>query len=189
MIKKPYTTEDLFTEILLKLKKENLYPEMMDYSSADKSGTQILNAEWNPIGIVRFGSNEGIYLDIYGELYTADPAGNEKPITLNIGTFKTLSDDRDAFYRMSRLSADFVIETRAFMRNHPEDFNWSGFDLKAIHNGKCVRWMHAAKRERALELIKQFFKHTSYDYILLINNRTKEEEKLTFEVVAMKEEK
>lgn len=178
MKKKPYTTAELFNEVVKLLKQKGLYESELDYCHADTSGRQFLNEEWSTIGVVRFGSNEGIYLDIYAEGYKENAYSNEPPATINIGTFKTLSRSREAFHMMSRLSANFVLEAEDFIMSHINDFTWNGYNIKLVKSdNKAYNWVTAASYKRATEVIASKLKNKGdYKSILIVNNFTKEEE-------------
>ena len=113
MRKKHYTSGEIFNIIVERLKEKNEYPQILEYSSSTSINIYIKSRDWYPIGILRFGPNEGIYIhfETMGE-----------PDHIPLGAFKTLDANQEALRIMAKLQADFIWECRAFMDEHMESF-------------------------------------------------------------------
>lgn len=169
-MKKP-TNKNLFNIILERLKEQNLVPDILDYSVPAFREVEILSYHWSLFNKLDFGTNEGIYLDIYayGDIGQGDLD------KVNIGTFKTLEQDKDAMYTMAKLNADFVLEMNKYVNSHLDDFNWSGFDVVFFKNEQRMVGYTFGSRVDAMLRIKN---ERDYDYAILTDNRTKKEEKI-----------
>lgn len=124
--KKPFTTVELFNIINEHLKNKGVIPVILDYDLVTRERYNILNYQFDVIGIVNFGGSEGIYLDVYADGIVDDSNTRKK---YSLGTYKTLRDDIDAFKVMGDLNAEFVFAARDFINTHLDDFEWSGFKV------------------------------------------------------------
>lgn len=124
--KKPFTTVELFNVINELLKKKGVLPDILDYGIEATNPVELRSYQFDVIGIVNFGGSEGIYLDIYAD-GIVDNSNTHKKIEL--GTYKTLRDDIDAFKVMGDLNAEFVFAARKFINEHLDDFEWFGFGV------------------------------------------------------------
>lgn len=125
---RPYKSDELFQIIMDQLKEKNLLPDILDYGNTERWHTSdIRYYGWDTVGAVRFGGNEGIYLDVYaiGEVSQRE---NRKEQVL-LATFKTLDKSKEAFKRMSELNAEIVFLMRDFVNDHLSDFEWSGYHV------------------------------------------------------------
>ena len=179
MKKEIYTNEKLFTTIINILKEKELLPDILDYYLADHHSTHILTCEWDTVCNLNFGGNEGIYLDVYAE---GNIGNNVEKIRL--GTFKTLYENREAFYIMAKLEADFIIETRDFVNNHLDDFTWTGYDVKTFKDNKQTGHWSVYNKDRAYNLLKRHYKY-GYDYAIIIDNETGKETKVNREEIVL----
>lgn len=121
-----FTNAALFDSITELLKEQRLFPDILDYSLSGGSVTEIFNYQWDTIGRLYFGSNEGIYLDVYAEGFVTTSGRYEQ---IRLGTFKTLHENLDALYKMAKLQADFMWKTRKFVNDHLDDFTWIGYNV------------------------------------------------------------
>jgi len=112
---KPITTKVLFGIINQRLKEQGLLPDILENVCPARNEYQINGHHWDTIGIVNFGTNEGIWLDLYCYY------GNDKKIP--IGSYKTLYDDKTAYKTMGELNAEFVFETNKYVRDHMDEFD------------------------------------------------------------------
>lgn len=164
--KRLYDTSEFFETIVKILSEKNLLPKDLEaVSTYSLDPHEILDDEWDLIGISRFGANEGIYLDMYMESF---PVGGPSRQYL-LGSFKTLYSDRNALYRMSKLSADFVLEGLNFRLEHSEDFNWTGYELSFFSGEKLCRKITAYSQVAMEYSLKN---GSSFDYVMITENRT-----------------
>lgn len=170
MKKTLYKTNTLFDLINAKLKEENLLPDILDYSLATSSPLPVKTIEWDTIGIVNFGGCEGIYLDIYLEGDTGNDADR-----ILLGTYKTLYRDKESFRVMGNLNTEFVFALREFVNSHPDDFNWTGYDIRFYKGDKKTGGYWSSTENSSMRLIKRHFKEYSPDHAVLIDNSTGKE--------------
>ena len=166
-----HTTADLFRIINAQLKEQNLLPEHLDYALPAYQPTRVLADEWDCIGHINFGGSEGIYLDLYLHGYVGDD--NPDNGDVHVGTYKTLRTDKEAYIDIGKLNAEFVFALKDFVRNHPDDFNWSGFTV-SFYNGEDRKvTYYTDDAEAAVRLILR--NTDKYDKAVVVNNYTKEE--------------
>ena len=118
-MKKPMTTKELFEKIQGILKEKGRLPDILDYGLATHRPVPITNYEFDLKSNLNYGSNEGIYLDLWIEYYE----GKQKQ-QKGLGTFKTLSIDNEAMHIMAALLADFIIEEYSYVNANLDDFTW-----------------------------------------------------------------
>ena len=164
--KKLYTNETLFNTIVNILREKGLLPDILDYDLSDRHITDIKTCEWDCTADLRFGGNEGIYLDVYAEGNIGD--GHEK---VRLGVFKTLGESKDYFYQMAKLQADFIWETREFVNDNLHDFDWTGYDIEFYKEGTKTMHVWTASKESAYRSLKRRYKY-DFDYAYLIDNET-----------------
>lgn len=177
MKKKLYTNESLFNTIVSNLKEKGLVPDILDYDLSDRNITDIRTCEWDCTADLRFGGNEGIYLDVYAE----GNLGNGQNKT-RLGVFKTLGESKDYFYAMAKLQADFIWETREFVDSHMEDFNWTGYDIEFYKEERKTMHVWTATKESAYKSIKRRSLY-GFDYVLLIDNETCQATKIKYDEI------
>ena len=119
MRKQPYTTAELFNIVNNSLEEKGLLPDILDYGLPEHSEIFIKDYGWDLIGIVNFGSSEGIYLDLFCVGETGNPGRNK----VRVGTYKTLYETKEAFKSLGALNAEFVYEVKDFVKSHFEDFD------------------------------------------------------------------
>lgn len=165
-----YTNKELFTIIISIMKGQGILPDLLDYALAESHVVEIINYQWDTIGRLNFGGNEGIYLDIYaeGSVTTLD-----KPERIRLGTFKTLHGDREALYKMAKLEADFVWETRRFVNSRLDDFTWLGYDVTFYRNGKKTVSYTCHVEEAKERALKNHL--ATCDYAVVRDNMTRKE--------------
>lgn len=57
------------------------------------------------------------------------------------GNLNTLEDTTDARHIMEELLANVLIEKRAHVSDHPDDFIWEGVKIRVFeHDGKELSW-------------------------------------------------
>lgn len=116
---KRLTNVELFKLIDRELDEKGLKDNAcLDYALAPREVFEIRRVEWDTIGIVNFGGNEGIFLDLYAR---GDTGNEQKKIPL--GTYKTLRESKEAFKAMGDLNAEFVFAVNSFVNGHLELFD------------------------------------------------------------------
>ena len=162
---RPYKSDELFQIIMDQLKEKNLLPDILDYGHAERWHTSdIRYYGWDTVGAVRFGGNEGIFLDVYA-IGEVSQQGNRKEQVL-LATFKTLDESKEAFKRMSELNAEIVFLMRDFVNNHLSDFEWSGYLVKFYDKDGNEVWhgFTCQDEEQAERSLKREFKRYGEEY-------------------------
>ena len=178
--KKPYMNEELFEVIVDILKKKNLLPDILDYHLAERHDSkEIRSYEWDTIGIINFGGSEGIYLDVYAQ---GEIGNNESKVRL--GTFKTLNRSREDFYIMAKLQTDFVYETRDFVNDHIDDFEWTGYNVRFYKGDKRTIGYTTGSKEGINRLLKRHIE-SDFDYVVITDNATCKERTIEKEKIAL----
>ena len=161
-----YTNSMLFDNIVELLKADGKLPDHLDYYlSPDYKTFPITNTGWDVFGITDYGGSEGIYTDMTIRGYV----GNEKEGMFNIGVFKTLRTDEDAYKDMCILGAEFVFRCRKFVDEHWDDFDQDGYKVIEVRDGKpqygcfIARTLDKAKA-KAKELLEW---RSNDDYIII----------------------
>lgn len=150
MVKKHYTTSDIFYVILNKLKENNQLPSIIDYSLGCNYPVKVDTDEWDCVFRVEFGSSEGIYLTVYLEGNISK--GIEKA---ELGTFKTLYESKEAYKAMSDLGVEFVFALSEFVDANPDSFCWTGYSLRS--DGEKDRLsMWCGTHQSAMNRIKRY---------------------------------
>lgn len=173
--KEPFTSAELFTCIVEKLKSNNELPDILDYSLECKHcATQILSEDFEFTCQLEFGASEGIYLHAFitSEL-------NNDPVNVTpIGTFKTLAEDKESFRRMGVLEADFLWAAREFGYEHYDDFKWNGFDVYFFINDDTEAGYHYSgipNKEYAMDLIEKELEKNFYKIAVLRDNKNRKD--------------
>lgn len=179
MKKKQYTNTTLFKTIVDILEEKGLLPDHLDYHLAESKEIPIKSYEWDCIGDLSFGGSEGQYLTLYAEGNIGE--GIEKA---KLGTFKTLEENRESFYKMAKLQADFIWEAREFIHQHIDDFSWTGYDVKIYKDEKKISHVEVYNKDRAEAFLKRQY-NIDYDYAIIIENATGEEKRIKKEDVAL----
>lgn len=169
-MKRPMTTEDLFNKICSILKAQDNLPDILDYGLATHHPVPIRTYEFDLKSNLAYGSNEGIYLDLWIEYFADD----EKR-TSSIGTFKTLDESKEAMHIMADLLADFIIEEYAYVNANIDAFTWEGADVHPFDDaGKCISWGYScASMEAALKRKDVLLK--KYPQVAVRDNATRKE--------------
>ena len=129
------TAGNLFTEVNNILEKDGLLPDILDYKCVDSENASfpITSTEFDVYGIVNFGGNEGIYLNIHLKGY---PDGGNDLQYLLIGTYKTLYDDKESFKTMASLMTEFVFAAKKWINEHYDMLDRTGIAVTFKINGK-----------------------------------------------------
>ena len=124
-MKRTWTTKELFDVINNDLKEKNLLPNILDYSLGPFEDFAILSNEFSLLPKIDFGC-EGIYLDLFlvGDIGYGD--GRKR---YDLGTYKTLYSDKNAYRDMAILQTDFVFAYMEIMHNYSDDFIHQGYKV------------------------------------------------------------
>ncbi len=122
------TTSQIFDAIVKQLKAKGKYPDILDYGIC-RSTDSIKSPEFRIINNLDFGGNEGIYLHVMIEMCSE---GRKK---YSLGTFKTLDESDAGMRTMGILLADFVCETRRFVRENYDALDRTGYAVRGVKAG------------------------------------------------------
>lgn len=176
MRKKPYTTSEFFETIVQRLKDKGSMPDnILDYSMPTHCPEKIKHYVYEIENRLRYGGNEGIYLEVSIKLYLPSKDG-PSDVTYHLGTFKTLLTSPEAMRTMGTLLADFIVESRDFIDDNIDDFTWYGYEVRGYTlEGKRMGY-EVQTLERANQKRDEFFNRYDYakDVVTITNNATKE---------------
>ena len=167
---RPMTTEELFEKINSILKEKGKIPDILDYGNATSNPVPIRTYEFDLGNSLNYGSNEGIYL----ELWIKYRVENEERRAA-IGTYKTLYEDANAMHTMASLLADFIIEEYSYVNKNLDDFTWEGADVYALkENGERANWGYTCgTMEAALKRKDQLLRN--HKKVVVRDNATRKE--------------
>ena len=167
--KKPYTARELFWEIHAGLEEKGSLPSSLEYGiPSGKEDRRILTHFWDMTFKVRFGSSEGIYLDLY---LSGEPDGSGEAGDYLIGTFKTLEEDDESFRQMALLGADFSLETVHWLNGRLDDFTWTGYDVAFLLGGEEKHRMTCYDSlEKIMSYLPAKAEYIRHDSIMITEN-------------------
>ena len=168
--KKPMTTGELFEKICEILKEKGLMPDILDYGLATDEQIPIRTYQFSLRNNLDYGGSEGIYLDLWIDYFEKDERHRRE-----LGTFKTLKEDREAMHIMASLLADFIVEERNYVNGNLDDFTWEGADVHALkENGERLSWGYTCSTmESALKRKDELLKR--YEQVIVRDNATRKE--------------
>lgn len=145
MKKKPITTAEYFDLICKLLEDKGLMPDdILDYRLGASHPVPIRTYEFSIRNNLDYGGSEGIYLDLAIECW--EERGQK---IKELGIFKTLDDTPEAMRIMAKLLADFIVEERAYVNAHLDDFTWTGMEVYAINEGGVrYGWGYSCANEK-----------------------------------------
>ena len=148
-MKKLKTVQDLGNDLLAQMKAKNLCPnDLLDYAVVYPQQEKIYNDEFDLVGDLNYGSNEGIYLDVYIRGDCSDKPG--KTVRKLALTFKTLRQDDEALYEMAKLQASCMITFRSYMYKNASDYERRGFKCVKQTNGSGAAIFCESKKKAKL---------------------------------------
>lgn len=133
---RPYTIAEFFS-IVSNLVEQSVPLDYFNPSSLDKT---LQNDDFIIVSETTFGGNEGIYSDFYLRF------GGER---IDFATAKTLLEGDENFIAMHVFAAKFALVANRYIREHDEEFNWSGFNVYTEKDGKLVHQWWCGKIENA----------------------------------------
>lgn len=127
MTKQIITTDQLFSEIISNLKVARMLPSIEHAIPGISHG--IYDIEFDVYGILTYGSNEGIYLEmiIDGSFDREFKTGKQR---IPIGTIKTLDSSDASMKEMALLMANFILEARRYVDTHEDELIRRGYLCK-----------------------------------------------------------
>ena len=171
--KKPMTTGDLFVFILNQLKDQHKVPAILDYylpADCNVYGVvPVISCDFDILFNLNYGSSEGIYLDVYAQGDVTEEGEDKK---YYIGTCKTLHEDDSAMHTMAVLGADFICEGRRYVRDHYDDFCFTGFKVTCFkrdeEDGELKQKFASATcytQEAVNDHLKRYFAEEKYGIV------------------------
>jgi len=170
MATRPMTTEELFNRIQNILKEKEKLPHILDYGLATSNPVPIRTYQFDLRHNLAYGGSEGIYLDLWIEYFEDD-----EKCYRELGTFKTLKDDKEAMHIMAALLADFILEENAYVNANLDAFTWEGADVYPIdEKGEKIKWGYScSSMERALKKKDELLE--KYLQVSVRDNATRQE--------------
>lgn len=154
-----WTGASLFDAIVSILKEKSIVggeDDILDYHRADRAAQSVslLCEEFDVVCKTMFGSNEGVYTNVYLEGRFC--VGNTSTETIHIGTFKTLQHSKDAVYAMYKLAADFYMEAVTFIDSHIDDFIRYGVEIGYVDSdGEKHAQLTCHSKEKAFTSLRR----------------------------------
>ncbi|MCD7883123.1 MAG: hypothetical protein LUI87_05385 [Lachnospiraceae bacterium] len=170
-MKKPFTTAEYFRLLCNRLRAKGQMPDdILDYALAAHDPVAIRTCEFNLRSNLDYGANEGIYLDVSIEFFEDGQRECRK-----LGTFKTLDESAEAMRTMARLLADFIVEDRAYVNSHLDDFTWTGADVYPVkEDGVRTGWSYSCTSMEAAVKRKDKLME-KYPSVIIRDNATRRE--------------
>ena len=140
-LERPYTAEE-FLRIVRNIAEEKKldYIDQLDYLLAEHD-CKMTTDDADFRSDTHFGGCEGIYtvikLVIDGR-------------TISLFTAKTLGESQEDYIKMHVLAANLCLIARRYVDEHDDEFNWTGFDVYYVRDGKINPYMWCGKKENAL---------------------------------------
>lgn len=173
-MQKPITTTEYFHLICAILRENGQMPDdILDYAVAAYVPVPITTWQFDIRNNLDYGGSEGIYLDLSIEAYENE----QRQKSWRLGTFKTLRDSPEAMRTMAQLLADFIVEDRAYVNSHLDDFTWTGLDVYAVsESGKRVGWGYSCDNlETAMKRKDELLR--KYDKVIVVRDNATRKEK------------
>lgn len=139
---RPYTYNE-FLSIVKKIAEEKKldYLDRIDYLLASEKEEQMTSDDIDFRSDTHYGSNEGIYTDFH------IACGKNRR---HVFTAKTLGDSDEDYIKMHILAANICLIASDYIKKHNDEFNWTGFDVSYIKDGKTVPCWWCGKKENAI---------------------------------------
>lgn len=171
------TNQDLFNEIIKKVKKSDKWPSsIIDYELKDRYETGLYNYEFNPVFTLQPGSNEGYYLSLYIRGYYSL---TDKFDFVSLGTIKTLFTDKESIRQMAALYGECLIAYEEIMSDELDKFTRKGYDLFLVDKKEKMHpyLSELSSKEKAVERFKLYHEKKSEQYLkgVVRDNLTRKE--------------
>lgn len=142
-IERPYTFSE-FLGIVEKLAAEQKveFLDKLDYFIASEKEEKITSDDIQVSSVTDFGGCEGIYSD-----FTINMSGENH----RLFTAKTLYEDDESFIKMHIFAVKICLIAKNYIWHHREEFNWTGFDVGCIKDGKTIPAYFCYSKENAIQ--------------------------------------
>ena len=165
--------ETILKEISLQVKKTGV-----DYATVSKYNTKlesnITNLNFELICKLDYGSNEGIYLNVYIEKYNENYTSSEP---INFITIKTLDATDEGMIGLSKLYGYLMLAFRKVLRENRKLLEREGYEMTFKEKKESKGWV--CYEAKTLAKIKELYnrdKNMYPGYICQIINRDNLEE-------------
>ena len=169
MLKKPYSSSELFDVIVSRLNEQSILPHHLDYARAAKQSVPVTSPDMCILNTLDFGESEGVYLDLTLKIYDPKSRIYEQ---IPFGTFRTSVDDREAMRDMGRILAEFICELKDFIKEHSDDFTWNGYTLVTyLADGTESARLYATSYNSAVKQADNLLRKVDIGRVFIIDNR------------------
>lgn len=183
--KRPIQGNELFEKIIMAagIEEEKYY---LDYILADNhANINITYPSFDIETVVKWGSNEGIYCDVYivGS-YDEETIKNRN--RLHIGTIKTLVESNAQMMKMYHMAGKIYLLGTKLLNEIIDDLTWIGYEVRYLKDdGSLSNWsLECFTRERAVERIRIDTKRGSrLGQVIDLSNREDITEKIKRELM------
>jgi|GEM_PF-7134343 len=114
------TTADLFNEVLSLVKNNGHYKkarDIIEYETSYKPPIELSNYEFDFNAVVNFGTNEGVYINVFLSGNYLESDNNPRKI-YDIGTFLTLRSDLEAMQIMGELCGSLTYYASKYINEN-----------------------------------------------------------------------
>lgn len=144
---RPYTWYE-FLKIIRGIVEEQkiVMHDQLDYFDTDwqqsNKPIDLCVWDWWLTSCTDFGGSEGVYSDFSVRI------DSERR---HVFTAKTLDGSREAYVKMHEFAARVCLVVRDYVKEHEDEFNWTGFDVGYYKDGERVTYMLAHNHENAMK--------------------------------------
>ena len=183
--KRPIQGNELFEKIIMAagIEEEKYY---LDYILADNhANINITYPSFDIETVVKWGSNEGIYCDVY-IVGSYDEETIKTRNRLHIGTIKTLVESEAQMMRMYHMAGLIYLLGTKYINEIIDDLTWIGYEVRYLKDdGSLSNWcLECFTRERAVERIRIDTKRGSrLGQVIDLSNREDITEKIKRELM------
>lgn len=178
MREKPYTPGELFNAICAKIE----LPAFLEYRNAASGDFKIKSDNFTICSSLDYGGSEGIYLDLWLHFYNGELGD------IPLGTFKTLDDNAIAMRTMGLLLADFIVGYQKLLESCYDDFNWTGWLVKAYDSeNTCRRSLYVHSEADLKHWLKKLLPGSGNSRVTVRNNENRIESEYTYKDVLTEE--
>ena len=85
---------------------------------------------------------------------------------------------------MAKLQTDFVYETRDFVNDHIDEFEWTGYNVRFYKGDKRTIGYTTGSKEGINRLLKRHIE-SDFDYVVITDNATCKERTIEKEKIAL----
>ena len=167
--RKPYTVAELYSIVKEKLKKDGNWPDGIEADYTGSADVKIINDAFDVVPQVYYGSNEGIWLDVFlvGYKFTSEDTERVK-----LCSARTLAKSREAMRRMAVLGADIEVDLTEFLNLHLENFDRINYSVRKVDENNYLGFGRCTQSPELAEKYFQFFKDSG-EHVVLLEKETK----------------